>query len=68
MITSVCSAVSITLDAWVITSVCIAVVSVIAGVMSATVIVSVSVIIGDTVHPHLSEPLRPRKKFFCSDK
>ena len=19
-----------------------------------------------TVHPHLSEPLRPRKKFFCS--
>ena len=22
----------------------------------------------DTVHPHLSEPLRPRKKNFCSDK
>ena len=21
-----------------------------------------------TVHPHLSEPLRPRKKNFCSDK
>ena len=22
----------------------------------------------NTVHPHLSEPLRPRKKIFCSDK